>query len=149
MDAEMVAYFDRFSQQLSQQLADLRQELHREIAEFRQETNQRFEQVDQRFEQVDQRFEQSDARVTSIRDELVHQIAGVRDELKQDVHKLGEESRETRVLVERLGDTIQLVAEGVAGANQRIDRLRTELRESREDVQALDVRVSAIEGAAS
>ena len=142
MDAEMVAYFDRFSQQLSQQLADLRQELHREIAEFRQETNQRFEQVDQR-------FEQSDARVTSIRDELVHQIAGVRDELKQDVHKLGEESRETRVLVERLGDTIQLVAEGVAGANQRIDRLRTELRESREDVQALDVRVSAIEGAAS
>lgn len=36
--------------------------LQKELSEFRNETNQRFEQVDKRFEQVDKRFEQVDKR---------------------------------------------------------------------------------------
>ena len=40
--------------------------LQKELSEFRNETNQRFEQVDKRFEQVDKRFEQVDKRFEQV-----------------------------------------------------------------------------------
>ena len=40
--------------------------LQKELSEFRNETNQRFEHVDKRFEQVDKRFEQVDKRFEQV-----------------------------------------------------------------------------------
>jgi len=60
--------------------------------------DKRFEQVDKRFEQVDRRFDEFDQRLTR-------------------VELYGEETR----------SLVQIVAEGVDAANQRIDDLRAEM----------------------
>lgn len=93
-------------QELIAYLDERFRESSRQIEGFRDETLQRFERVDARFEKVDARFEGIDARFERLEDE---------------VHK-------TRILVEKMEDTIGVVAEGVLGMGQRMDSFQNAIR---------------------
>lgn len=100
MDQDLIAYFDARFRELSQQ-----------IAESREETIRRFEQVDKRFEQVDKRFEQVDNR------------------LEQGDRRFGNLEETTRhifVVVEDLRSQIQLIAERGDGLADKLERYHRE-----------------------
>ncbi len=77
------------------------------------------EYLQRRFDQADQRFDQL--------------IEGMRTE-----------NRQTRVLIEDLRGQIQLVAEGVTGQQQQLDRFREEVAEEFRETKAL-IRLSYAE----
>ena len=70
--------------------------LQKELSEFRNETNQRFEQVDKRFEQVDKRFEQVDKHFEQV-DKRFEQINKHLRRLDTDVGGLKGSDFEARV----------------------------------------------------
>ncbi|HZF09546.1 MAG TPA: hypothetical protein VFE33_12220 [Thermoanaerobaculia bacterium] len=98
-----------------------------QISTFRDETVQRFEKVDQRFEQIDRRIE-----------------------------RVEETGRQTRVLIEDLRGEVNLVAEGFAGLNDRLERLKSEVAQIFGQVKAwfepylrhLDSRIRSLESRA-
>lgn len=71
--------------------------------------------LEQKFTAIDQRFEATSARLD--------RLQGYMDEKTQ------ESRRHFEVVAERLESRIQLVAEGVAGVDERLDRELTGLRE--------------------
>lgn len=93
---------------LSQQFADLRGEMDERFADLRGEMSRRFDEVDGRFDEVDARID-----------------------------KVDEEVRLAHVSIEGLRGDIRLVADGVITANERIDAVRTELKEEIGDVKSL------------
>jgi len=117
MDQELIAYLDRrfreTSQQISEEISSLRQDTTQQIASLRQDTTQ---QIASLRNETMQRFETVDARLQG----------------------LEETGRHTQVMVEDLRGRIQLVAEGVAGANQRLDAFK---EETREEIKAVRGRV--------
>jgi methyl-accepting chemotaxis protein len=128
MDHELIAYLDRrfreASQQISEEISSLRQDTTQQIASLRDETIQRFEQVDGRLQEVDGRLQEVDGRL---------------QELKETGHQ-------TLILVEDLRGQIQMVAEGVAGANQRLDAFKDD---TREEIKAIRGRVQILEAKAA
>jgi len=118
MDQELVAYLDRrfreTSQQISEEISSLRQDTTQQITSLREDTTQ---------------------QITSLREETTQQITSLRQETTQRFEKVDERlqelkdtGRHTLVLVEDLRKQIQQVAEGVAGANQRLDAFKVEAR---------------------
>src|SRR3970040_377410 len=79
--------------------------------------DERFTYLDQRFEAVDRRFDAIDQRFDAM-------------ERRQDASdaRLEDTRRHLGVLIENLDGKIQLVAEGVINVDQKIDRVRDELR---------------------
>src|SRR3990172_257150 len=79
--------------------------------------DQRFEAVDRRFDAVDQRFDGIDRSFDAV-------------ERRQDATDttLEDTRRHLGVLIENLDGKIQLVAEGVINVDQKIDRVRDELK---------------------
>lgn len=100
-------------------------ELATSIEDSRRESRGRFDQVDRRFDQVDRRF----------------------DRLEADV-------QHAHVRIESLEGKVQLVAEGVANVDEKLERFRVEVRDELKGVRAelrqsyrhLDQRITALEG---
>ena len=67
----------------------------------------RFGQIDSKFEQFDNRFTQMDSRFTEFREDIVHQF---------------------HIISEDVISKVQLVAEGVANLNEKLDRHADENR---------------------
>jgi phage shock protein A len=94
---------------------------YRELIEF---IGRRFDDVDQRFEQVDRRFEQVDRRF--------EQVA-----TKDEALALQKETRRHfDVVAERMQSQIQVVAEGVTGIAERLDRFERKTEEGYSDIRA-------------
>lgn len=125
MDQELIAYLDmRFretSQQIREEIGSLRQETTQQITSLRQETTQ---QIASLREETIQRFEKVDERLQGLEDT----------------------GRHTRILVEDLRGRIQLVAEGVASTNQRLDAFK---EETRDEIRAVRGRVQLLEAKAA
>jgi len=72
------------------------------------------------------------------RDELGTEIRGVREELRSEIRDV---KRHTDVVAESLRADIRLVAEGVAGLDEKFTKefvnVRTEMREQSDDLKAL------------
>jgi len=122
VDQELIAYLDRRFRETSQQIASLREETTQQITSLREETTQ---------------------QITSLREETTLQITSLREETMQRFEKVDERlqgledtGRHTQVMVEDLRRRIQQVAEGVAGANQRLDSFKTEARTEIADVRS-------------
>ncbi len=62
--------------------------------------------------------------------ETNQQIAGLREETKQEI-------RQVYVVIEGLRHEVQLVAEGVKGANERLDTFKAEVAQEFKDVRSL------------
>jgi len=121
MDQELKDYLDgRFGQfagrfdELQRGIAETRTVLRGEITGVRDELR---------------------GEITGVRDELQGEITGVRDELRGEIVGLRDENHQTRILVEKLNDKIDLVAEGVQNTNERLDRLMEESRREHEETR--------------
>jgi chromosome segregation ATPase len=134
-DRELIAYFDRqfqeihneigeLRQETREQIGELRQETRAQIGELRQETSSQFGEVYRQFGEVNSRFE-----------------------------KLETALRHTQVVIEGVRSDVQMVAEGVATVDGKVERFRTEMQEELKEVRSLvrqsygdlDRRVSALE----
>ena len=88
--------------------------------------DQRFERVDERLERVDQRFERVDQRFDAVDqrfDAVATQVADAR--------------RYFGVLAEDLHRQVMLVAEGIAGVSERLDRYGEEVKREFIEVREL------------
>ena len=79
-----------------------------------------------------------DVTVANLRGELKADIREVREDLRVEIHEV---KRHTDVVAESLRSEIRLVAEGVAGLDEKFTQefvnVRTEIREQIGDVKAL------------
>jgi len=93
--------------------------------------DERFAYLDQRFEAIDQRFDAVDRRFDAI-DQCFNAVDRRFDaiERRQDAtdERLEDTRRHLGILIENLDGKIQLVAEGVINVDQKIDRVRDELK---------------------
>ena len=116
MDLELVGYLDERFAYLDRRFGAIDQRFEAVGRRFdaidRQfnAVDQRFEAVDRRFDAVDQRFDAMERR----QDSTDARLEGTR--------------RHLGVLIENLDGKIQLVAEGVINVDQKIDRVRVELK---------------------
>ena len=60
--------------------------------------------------------------------ESSRQIEGFREETLQRFERLEDDVHQTRILVEKMEDTIGVVAEGVLGMGQRMDNFQNAIR---------------------
>ena len=96
------------------------------------EVNSRFEKIDDRFEKIDPRFAQIDSRFIEFREDIIHQF---------------------HVISEDVISKVQLVAEGVANLNEKLDRHIDENQREHKDILAaikfsyaeLDKRMTVLE----
>ena len=86
--------------------------------------------LQEQFQEIRQRFETAEGQIGGLREE----VGGLREEvggLREEVGGLREESQEgirhTHVLLEDVQSTVRLLAEGVAGVTERMDRLEHDL----------------------
>lgn len=78
------------------------------LNEFSKKTlDPKFDQIDKRFEKIDQQFERIDSRFGEFREEVIHQF---------------------HIISEDVISKVQLVAEGVANLNEKLDRHADENR---------------------
>jgi hypothetical protein len=99
--------------------------------------DERFRGIDERFRGIDERFRGIDERFRSLDASFTQQIQGLRKETSERFDKLEEQLRLTDVKVEALHGRIQVVAEGVAMANERLDSYKHEVTRGFEDTNAL------------
>ena len=99
MDAELVAYLD-----------------------------ERFGSLDERFGSLDERFAYLDQRFATVLETMDLRFDAM--ERRQDTTdaRLEDSRRHLGILIENLDGKIQLVAEGVINVDQKIDRVRDELK---------------------
>ena len=84
--------------------------------------------VEETAQQITASREEMSQQITASREETAQQIAELREETISRFEKGEETARHTVVLVEDLRSKLDLVAEGVIGANERLDRYRSEAR---------------------
>ncbi|MEA2560200.1 MAG: hypothetical protein QOH06_1704 [Acidobacteriota bacterium] len=82
--------------------------------------------LDERFRGIDERF-----RETS------QQIQELREETSKRFNKMDEQLRLTDVRVEGLQSQIQVVAEGVAAGNEKLDSFKTDVAKEFSDTRSL------------
>ena len=87
-----------------------------------QDVDRRFQDVDRRFEDVDKRFEDVDKRFKSL-------AAGIRADLKREL-KRHEDTLRTHfnVMVERMQESVKIVAEATAHHVVRLDGHETRIK---------------------
>jgi chromosome segregation ATPase len=96
------------------------------------EVNSQFEKIDDRFEKIDSRFALIDSRFIEFREDIIHQF---------------------HVISEDVISKVQLVAEGVANLNEKLDRHIDENQREHKDILAaikfsyaeLDKRMTVLE----
>ncbi len=93
---------------------------------------------------LDERFRESSQQLTGFREEAAQQLASFREETERRfeetnrrIEKVEDGVRHTQILVEGLRADVQLVAEGVAGLDEKLAAHRLEFKEEFEEVKAL------------
>jgi len=145
MDQELLEYLQAFRAENAKQFDALGQE----VRSLRGETERRFDETTQRFDGVNQEVrslrEETGQRLEEVNQEF-HSIRGRFDKLENDVQGV-------YVVVEDLRGKVQLVAEGVAGVTQQLQRQGEELSRRLDTVKSfnrliykdLDSRVKRLE----
>ncbi len=93
--------------------------------------------LDERFRGIDQRFQGIDEQFRGIDESFTQQIQGLRRETSQRFDKMEEQLRLTDVRVEGLESRIQVVAEGVAAGNEKLDSFKKEVAKEFSDTKSL------------
>src|SRR4051812_12679912 len=97
------------------------QELQDYLAKQFKSVGERFDKVDERFDKVDERFDGVDKHFDGVEQRLEQVETGI---------------RENRVLIEGLQDQIQLVAEGVATVDSKLETFRGEVAKEFKEVRS-------------
>jgi hypothetical protein len=115
MAQELTVYFDERFREFAQKIVE---ETTRQIAASREETTR----------QIAASREETARQFAASREETSLQIAKLREEMISRFEKGEETARHTEILIEDLRHKLDVVAEGVVGANERLDRYRSEAR---------------------
>ncbi|HEX3555091.1 MAG TPA: hypothetical protein VIA62_17850 [Thermoanaerobaculia bacterium] len=110
MDQELISYFEAHFRESSQQ-----------IAAFREETKNRFEQMGGEIKHMGGRIDEMGGRITQMETRL--------DRVEEGVRHNG-------VQIEGLRDQVQLVAEGYSGIEERLQTLRVDMEAGFKEVRA-------------
>jgi chromosome segregation ATPase len=115
MDQELIAYFER-----------------------------KFDEIDRRFDDVDRRFGDVDRRLDETREQQRADLDAFRQEVSRQFEqvdgrfaRLEADVRQTNVALEGQRGEIQLVAEGVANVNEKLERFRDENAKEHEEIRSL------------
>ncbi|MEA2604096.1 MAG: hypothetical protein QOF89_5088 [Acidobacteriota bacterium] len=119
-------------EETSKRFDEMGQEVRQEVGSLREETSKRFDEMGQRF----------DARIDTFQEETTQRLDAV-----------GADAQRAHILIEDLRDKVQTVAEGVAGANEQLQKHREEVSERfdtlesfyRRSFRALNSRVQKLE----
>ena len=128
MDKDLLDFLQAFREETSKRFDEMGQEVH----SLREETSKRFDEMGQRF----------DARIDTLQEETTQRLDAV-----------GADAQRAHILIEDLRDKVQIVAEGVAGANEQLQKHREEVSERfdtlesfyRRSFRALNSRVRKLE----
>jgi archaellum component FlaC len=118
-------------EKIDSQFAEVNSQFEKIDSQFA-EVNSQFEKIDDRFEKIDSRFAQIDSRFIEFREDIIHQF---------------------HVISEDVISKVQLVAEGVANLNEKLDRHIDENQREHKDILAaikfsyaeLDKRITVLE----
>jgi hypothetical protein len=69
--------------------------------------------------------------------EVSQQITDLREETSRNFDRVDKDIRETGIMVEDVRREVQVVAEGVKGANERLDAFKAEVAQEFKDVRSL------------
>ena len=124
LHGEMQAGFERIENRLKdvdKRLDGVDKRFDRVDKQF-EDVDKRFQDVDRRFEDVDKRFEDVDKRFKSL-------AAGIRADLKREL-KRHEDTLRTHfnVMVERMQESVKIVAEATAHHVVRLDGHETRIK---------------------
>lgn len=93
--------------------------------ELRAYLDQRFSEIDQRFSSVDQRFDETRLEIHALREETTRRfdwVEGGLGRVEGEIETLKTQVRGAYILIENVQHKIEVVAEGVAGVSERLDR---------------------------
>jgi archaellum component FlaC len=137
MDQELIAYLEERFRENSRQMQSFREETSGQMQSFREEISGQVQSFREENSRQMQSFrEETSGQVQSFREEISHQIEALRQEtmsrfeqVDDVVRQNKDEIRHTQIMVEAVRSDLQGVAEGVMGANERIDALREEMKQ--------------------
>ena len=89
--------------------------------------------LDERFRGIDERFQGIDQQIQGLREETSQRFAGMDKRFDQ----MDEQLRLTGVRVEGLQSQVQVVAEGVAAGNEKLDSFKTDVAKEFSDTRDL------------
>jgi hypothetical protein len=115
MDPELIAYLDARFRETSQQIESLREETTYQMGVSREETTQ---------------------QISVLRGETTQQIGGLAQQFERLEKRMEEGFRHTGIEIEALRGDIRQVAEGVIGANERLDSFRESIAVEFKEVRA-------------
>jgi methyl-accepting chemotaxis protein len=124
MDQELISYFEAHFRESSQQ-----------IAAFREETKNRFEQMGGRIDKMGGRIDEMGGRI----DEMggrIDEMGGRITQMETRLDRVEEGVRHNGVQIEGLRDQVQLVAEGYSGIEERLQTLRVDMEAGFKEVRA-------------
>ncbi|HEY9422096.1 MAG TPA: hypothetical protein VIW92_11835, partial [Thermoanaerobaculia bacterium] len=122
-------------------------DMDRELITYLQQLEER---LDQRFTRVEERFTETDGQLQSLRKEVVtfreetaqgfaevgSEVRRVHEEMAQGLEEVKGDIRQAHVSVEDLRGEVRQVAEGVANANERLDRYKDEVSRNFKESEA-------------
>ncbi len=146
MDRDLLEFLQSFREETTKRFDEMGQEVRQEVRSLREETTRRFDGIEQEFQNV--RLE-SGQEFQNVRQEL----RSLREENEQRFEKMENEVRGAHILFEDLRDTVQIVAEGVAGFTGQLQNHKEEVSKRLDTIesftrlcyQGLDVRVRRLE----
>jgi predicted nucleic acid-binding Zn-ribbon protein len=138
MDQELIAYLEEHFRGLRKEFVVSREETSRQIGSFREEFVVSREETTPRFERLEAHMDRMEARMGHMEGHMGHMEEGL---------------RHNGVEIEALRGDIRQVAEGVTGANERLDafekKVAAEFKEVRASIrtpfEGLDKRVLVLE----
>jgi chromosome segregation ATPase len=91
--------------------------------------DQQFSSIDQGFSSIDQRFDETRREIQALREETTHRfdrVDGRLGRVESEIETLKTQVRGAYILTENVQHKIEVVAEGVAGVSERLDRFITQ-----------------------
>jgi predicted nucleic acid-binding Zn-ribbon protein len=126
MDPETREYFEAFAKSINTRFDSMEQRFEGRF----QSMEQRFDSMEQRFESMEGRLDSMEQRSEGRFQSIERQLQEFREETAQNfdwvegrLSTVETGLHHTQILVEDLRGQVQLVAEGVATCNERLDRL--------------------------
>jgi predicted nucleic acid-binding Zn-ribbon protein len=131
MDQDLKEYLDQRFSSIDRRL----EETGQQIQDLRGETSDRFQETGQQIQalrgETSDRFGETGQQIQALREETNQRFGQLEDRLETEV-------RGVHIAVEGLRGEIRLVADGVANANERLDRYQDKVSQELADIKTFN-----------
>jgi chromosome segregation ATPase len=91
--------------------------------------------LDTRFQAIEGRFEAMEGRFQALEERMEGRFQALEERMEERFKAVEESIRHTDIKVEALRDEIHLVADGVAAVDQKLDKLKSQIQASNEQLE--------------